>query len=138
MIGDAIHAFSRHPRYSLAMVALYMTFFSILVTVVIAEKLSNVMGETIDLIKKMWVIVSYTYIIADSSRKYIEGTEANHNEAHATTATALRAVHNATQALAESIQSLRPQVDTPPTPSIAEVPSPEVANIEDDEELKND
>ena len=130
MIADAIRLFPRHPRLSLAVVALYTAFLSAFVTLLVVStlqrKLAKIMDGHLDLTKMVFDIVAYTYDVAERSRKFINDTEPSHQEAHATIVAALNAIHDTV--MANTMHKPTSQIDAP---------SPEVANREDDEEIDN-
>ena len=129
-ISNQIRTFPLHPRFSLAIIVFSLCAVLVIVGFTLMERLVDLMAKNLDLIVKIFDIVSYTYGVAEGSRKYIESTEPSHNEAHKAIATALRAIHNTTEVLANTTHT-QPQLPQPKSPE------PEVADSRDDDELEN-
>ena len=112
MVTDAILMFPRHPRASLAIVASYTVSLSVLLTLSVVEKVENrhigTMYGQLELTKKLSDMIALTYLVAESSRKYIEATEKSHREAHETTTVALKATNAAIPSDHSSVGEVRP------------------------------
>jgi hypothetical protein len=107
MICIEIRQFPLHPRFSLAMVVLYMalSFASLIfwVSETLEVEILNRLRDIVDVLERVWEMANYARGIAESSLKFIEGTEKSHSEAHETTTVALRAVNDAVQELARFV-----------------------------------
>jgi hypothetical protein len=108
-IANQIRTFPLHPRFSLAIIVFNLAGILLLVGFIFMDRILDLISENVNLIVKTFDIVSYTYGVAEGSRKYIEGTEPSHNGEHKAIANALRAIHNTTQVLADTMHPPNPR-----------------------------
>jgi hypothetical protein len=115
MIANAVDSFPKHPRASLAIVIIYMALaFGNSITwasEVVESKIYKTISRVLDLIENTRDMADYARGIAESSVKFIEGTEGSHSEAHKATAAALSAINNALQLVATTNRPV--QADDP-------------------------
>jgi len=140
MICIEIRQFPLHPRFSLAMVVLYMALSFVYLIPWVSESIKReiyieIYRETGEVYKSILSVLKIiegvrdhsmlVLRIAEGSHKSIEGTEESHSEAHKTTVAAIRAINDALQLVATT--GVRGPVDTPSK-------GPEGVKAEGDEE----
>ena len=107
MTADAIYSFPKHPRFSLAIVVIYvaLSFGSLIIwaSQALEVRLLKQIQGVLEFVGQVWEFVKYTQSLAEASRAYIEGTEKSHSEAHEATTVALRAVNDAVQEVARVV-----------------------------------